>query len=484
MQKQGIHKALLFFVVALCMAFLLPEMSQQGMFMDGTIYAAIARNLSIHQGSFWQPKFSDTIFPLFYDHPPLAFGLQALFFKVLGDGFYVEKFYGLCCALLTAVFIVRIWKHLFANHPFSNFYYLPVLLWMITPKVAWSFNNNMLENTLTLFTTAATYFLLKSAFVNFSKSLIYIIPASLLILAAFLSKGFPGLFPMGIYFLMYLSAPFKLNFKRMIQLTLLLFILFLLASVIVCWCQPAAIESITLYLKMQVFNSINGGDRVGSRWMWLYDYLQQLIPMIAFLIIALFFNRPLFFNVLRHEKLIRGNALLMFAIGLAASLPLMISPKLSAYYLVPCFPFIAMAFAVITAPILESGIQKINTSSKFPKRFMIFNLSVIVMVCLFSIVQFGHKYRDEALQYDIEKLKTYMPSQKTISIGESMYQDWRLIAYFQRNAQININREPVTSKFLLLEKNQSPSNGNYKKLALDLVQYNLFERIDETPKPE
>ena len=75
-------------VVALLAAFLLlPSMATIGMFMDGTIYAAISRNLAEGVGTMWALHFSAGLFPVFREHPPLVFWLQSFFFRLLGDGY-------------------------------------------------------------------------------------------------------------------------------------------------------------------------------------------------------------------------------------------------------------------------------------------------------------------------------------------------------------------------------------------------------------
>lgn len=62
------------------------------MFFDGTIYAAVSRNMAESIGTAWQPHFSATIFPVFSEHPPLQLWLQAVAFWLFGDHLYVERF--------------------------------------------------------------------------------------------------------------------------------------------------------------------------------------------------------------------------------------------------------------------------------------------------------------------------------------------------------------------------------------------------------
>ncbi len=51
----------------------------------------------------------------FHEQPPLVFGIQALFFKLLGNSMYVERFYTFLTACITALLIVVFWKMIFKN---------------------------------------------------------------------------------------------------------------------------------------------------------------------------------------------------------------------------------------------------------------------------------------------------------------------------------------------------------------------------------
>jgi 4-amino-4-deoxy-L-arabinose transferase-like glycosyltransferase len=78
------------FIIFLLTSFL-DRAIQEGMFFDGVTYAAISRNLAIGKGTFWDVYFRGNW--RFSEHPPLMFGIQALFFKTLGDHYLTERFY-------------------------------------------------------------------------------------------------------------------------------------------------------------------------------------------------------------------------------------------------------------------------------------------------------------------------------------------------------------------------------------------------------
>src|SRR5690606_19575093 len=95
-------------VFAIFLGIISPALFSDGMFMDGLIYATIAKNLANGMGSFWYLKFSETFFSAFHEHPPLAMALQSIFFKIFGDSIYVERFYSMGSFLITGYIMVLI----------------------------------------------------------------------------------------------------------------------------------------------------------------------------------------------------------------------------------------------------------------------------------------------------------------------------------------------------------------------------------------
>ena len=148
------------FTLATVFALTLPILVQDGMFQDGVLYSAVAHNLSLGYGSFWFPQYSALNIeglPSFHEQPPLAFGIESLFFKILGDRLYVERFYTLLTMLLTVWILVKIWRLATIDAPanWQHLTWLPVLFWIMVPVCFWSYRNNMHENTLNIFAVLA-----------------------------------------------------------------------------------------------------------------------------------------------------------------------------------------------------------------------------------------------------------------------------------------------------------------------------------------
>lgn len=72
--------------------------------LDGMTYAAIARNILL-TGDWRIMHYSDYIYPNFFQHPPLAFWVQALFFKVFGVSLYSVKIFNSLIALATLTIV-------------------------------------------------------------------------------------------------------------------------------------------------------------------------------------------------------------------------------------------------------------------------------------------------------------------------------------------------------------------------------------------
>lgn len=158
------------------------------MFADGVDNATISRNMAKGLGQFWRPHHTATLAPEFYDHPPLMFGMQSLWFRLLGDSIYVERFYSLTTFILVGILMVLIWREM-TNDIKTG--WLPLLFWFAVPKVSWACANNMLENTMSVFVTAAALFYLKSLKAN---RIFFVGLCGLSLALGFLSKGIFALF--------------------------------------------------------------------------------------------------------------------------------------------------------------------------------------------------------------------------------------------------------------------------------------------------
>jgi 4-amino-4-deoxy-L-arabinose transferase-like glycosyltransferase len=465
----------LLFTLSVFLALILPVLVQDGMFLDGVVYSSIARNLSQGQGSFWALQYSSTLCSPFYDQLPLAIWLQSIFFRLFGDHLFVERLYCFLVALTTAFFIIRIWKTLFRNdESTASMGWLPVLFWIITPVVFWSYTNNMLDNTMAVFDIAAIYLIIKALSTGKHISLRLVI-AGAFILAAFLSKGPIGLFPLVSVFIYGLCFR-NFSFPRLLKYSAILFVVPVVFLSLMLLTMDNALFSFTEYFGQQVVQSITGQRDLASGRLYIAGRLMTELLIMFILLLSIFV-----FSRLKDIKpaavLHNKRAFYFFLItALSGSLPIMVSLKQSGYYLLPSLPFFAMALAIPAAARVEILMRKIVPGSRGLKFATLLTLILLAGTLLFSIGQTGKIRRDKDLVNDIYIMGDKVPHHTSISVCPTMMQDWGLHAYMMRYFSIKLDYRKQY-EFYITDKNcRDMVPDVYTKLPVNTVIYEVYQR--------
>jgi hypothetical protein len=212
------HFSFYILIASLFVIITTPALFSEGMVMDGVLYASISRNLANGLGTFWKPFLSHGLFPEFYEHPPLALGLQSLWFRVFGDSIYVERFYSLFTYFFMGLIIMAIWKQFTKSYKTG---WIPLLFYFSMLKISWACANNMLENTMSVFIGLSVLFYLKGIYKD---NFFYILLSGIFLFSASLKKGFVGLYIWG-FPLFYWLFNRNIKFSRMVVNTFLLIII-------------------------------------------------------------------------------------------------------------------------------------------------------------------------------------------------------------------------------------------------------------------
>lgn len=468
------HLPFRIFTLAILIILVVPMLVQDGMFLDGVLYAAVAKNQAENFGSFWFPIFSETWnkhgVHTFHEHPPLVFGIQSLFYKILGTSIYVDRFYTFLMALLTAWLIHLNWKTLFFQQKkYINFSWLPILLWIIIPICFWSFQQNMLENTMGVFTLASTYFLLKFYFQKPKTQ--YLLWSSLFIFLASFSKGVPGFFPLAFPFLFWISHR-KIKFVNVLHHTSLL--TFGAASIYVTLLlhEPAK-ESLTFYFENRLMGRIGGAHTVGNRFYISIRLIQELLPpLILGSLIFLFLKFKK--TKLLFEKNEKQHTVLFFLLGLAGTFPLMLTMVQKGFYMVHALPFFGIAIALLILPSFSFFYNNTNTGSIFLQNFKYFSIVLLLSGIIFSAFQIGKTKRDSDMLQDVYLLKKTLPPKTHLSLEKTLGKDWSLMVYLMRNANITSHREIIQSYFLVEKKKKGFQKDGFSKQEIGLIRYDLW----------
>jgi 4-amino-4-deoxy-L-arabinose transferase-like glycosyltransferase len=445
------------------------DLLSNGMFLDGLIYSTVSKNLANGIGTFWDPHFTSTCLQEFHEHPPLAFGFQSIFYTLFGENRLIDRFYSLFTFLVTGLIILRIWKQIGYKHG-----WLPLFIWLLTPTVFWSSYNNLLENTLTVFTSFSILFYLKD---QDSKNHWFLFLSGFMLALGFLTKGFVAFFPWTFPILMWLIVKQKSFGNAVIETTALIFTTLAPLLLLILF-FPQARLSLHTYIDNQVLNSLRNVVTVDSRFDIVKRMFSELAPgvILCFLVLIIARIRRLSYQ---PKKEIINKSLLFFSLGLTGVIPIMISMKQSGFYIIPAFPFFAIAFGILVYPFIESLMHLLNYKSKGFQLFKWMGSGLFVLGIFLSIYSSDMYSRDKNKIKDVYSLITQIPEDETININPGMYDDWGLHAYFGRFKNISLDPHPGNKREFLLIRNEEYSDtlkSVFRIVDLNTINYKLLKR--------
>jgi len=410
-----------------------------GTFDDGIFYACISRNLATEPGeNIWILKVSNALDPHFHGHPPLAFWLQALFFKVLGDHFWIEKLYGLIMAVFSFYLMGKIILLLSPKRNGHSFIFIILFI----PVIFWSFGNNMLENTLVVFILISVYCYLKSQEKKHSKYLFLCLTA-FFIFCGFLTKGPVALFLCTLPFSYHLIR-IRSNFINFISETIVLIVFSISFFLLLYFFNDDAQSFFNDYFELQIKGSLTNQGNFSSRFVIIKCFFQETIIVHLFILIVLLITRkskskPISFN---------HNNFFLLLLFLMSSLPFMISSKQFGHYLVPSY-FFYISFLILH---FEERFAILYNFSVHLMLFRIFKFASILLIflsLLISIFNFGEHNRYKNLFSELDKISKYVGNHSEILIDNKVYEDWKVHAYLYRYYYIDLSTVYKKQEFAL-----------------------------------
>ena len=403
----------------------------EGMFLDGVTYACISRNMACGLGSFWNPSYTQTIGHVFHSHPPLAFGLEALFFKVLGDHWWVEKLYSVLTFLFTGLLIALIWKRTTNNLRWA---WLPLLFWLVMPLATWCATNNMLENTMSVFVLLSVYLMIVGYQRNHK---IWLFLSAVALLLAFLSKGFTGLFPL-VFPILYCAFDQKRKWiQGPIDSLILLVSIAVFAGIMFLVC-PGSFGYIKDYIRLQVIGGGLHEATASSRFYIVFALLQQLmIPYVIAMALVICKARSKVNNKVFEFPSDKAWFYVFLIMGLVGVLPIMVSVKQRDFYMLAALPFFALACGHITLSMLTLWLPKITPKVR---GWMTLGAGCVVLLgVVLNVVHIGKYGRDEALIEEVKQRIAECEDSNVIEISPEEYTQWAKHAYYMRYGKISLS---------------------------------------------
>lgn len=448
------------FVCALFFVMVSNELLTRGMFMDGLIYSSIAKNLSQGIGSFWHLTCTKTLSVDFYGHPPLMMFLLGLWFDVFGVSMLAAKGYALLIVGLNVVMIVAVWCKLGFKLDTG---WLPLLLLLLIPLVSQSVFDNYLECTMSVFILIAVWCVLHE------KGWLWPLLGGFCLVAAFMTKGFTGLFPLALPFIVWGLKIKEYHFLRMSMDTCVMLIGLVIPMVLIWLTILDAAAFLSKYLNIQVYDGIH--SKVTPRSYILIKLLAGIaIPLVitTLVVVCQVVKKTTKWKITTHHWRVFG---VMFALVLCGSLPIMISTKQRAFFLLTVFPYVAISFAALIEPLANIFIR-----SKNQRWFTIITGVLLVCAVVLNIIQVGKPGRDTNLINDMDVIAEVVSDGGTITIPSAIRQRWNLQGYwyFYHNVSLdNLNQH----NYLLTTTDIGTQewDGKYQPVELPTIEYKLYK---------
>jgi len=440
----------------ICYMFL-PRAVPQGMFVDGLLYSSISRNLAEGRGSWWLPYFSIAYWiegiprDHYYENPPLLFWMQSAFFRVFGDHWWVEKLYASVLLVLNCFLITRIWKTVLKSMNMeSSLPWLPVLFFYLIPIVFWGSAYNLIDSQLLTFCLLATWVILLGLIHHRQRTMNYAL-AVLFIFLGMLTKGPVAVYPVALPFIYFMVFDRTKWWTGMIH-SLILFSSVLTVFALLLWLNPAALNFFREYWNQRLSFAIMGGRTEGVRHglgrlyvVWIVMRENSILISLALVAIILSYVKriPIFSS--RDES---KWALVFLCLGLAGTIPLMLSTRQAGMYLIPSLVMFAIAAALFQYDLVRQLLSKIsNRSAKIISVLMILGLISIV---IYSATIFGKPARDEDLLEDIHAIEPMVPKTNTIALADVEVCSSSKNIYLQRYLKLELTNIDEHAKFAVL----------------------------------
>jgi len=453
-------------------------MLSYGMFIDGVVYASIARNMAENYGSFWQPYYTATVYPTFYEHPPLGFWLQSWAYRLCGDSVYIEAWWGFFVGLLILLCLAGIWRCLAPQGYALAGMWFPLALFIVTPMTSWALANNMLENIMLLFIVLAVWYcILSLRNPNMLLSCFYGIFSGLSIFCAILVKGPVATFPLIIPFISLINDSKKI--RKVLTISFVLIITLAVSFVLMFSLNATALHFFKRYMNQQVLASVMGTREISAS---RFDILlvvsrESLVPLlVGGILTASMYRLRATMAVSVHYRLF----LYYLCIALAASLPLLISAKQKRWYALPSLPFYALAIGIVFNDValrLESIVDKNRTIARY---MVVFASTALLLSFLLMFTEKHALRRDKDFHADFsEKPFTIAERQIISAYPPSLATQWSLVANIQRTFKASLS-EDFGQKYLLTLTEYADSAyilSRYKRLYPEHAKkYILFKR--------
>lgn len=434
-----------------------PMLTGEGMNVAGLHHASIARNMAEETGGFWKPILTRVPEYIYYEELPMGFFIQSLFFRITGDGVYVEKIYSVLCFLLIVLLLALSYRKLYSN---NSLLFLPALLFIIVPVAAWTFSNNLLEINLTLFALFGIW-----AYLEFlsSENWWYFFIGIVAIIFAFFTKGLQASF---LLFLPLLSIGIKnKNPHATYRFSpFLMVILPILSITIILYFNSEARNYVlNQYVTIQYLESLPDETQKSQRIEYLWNMVRDCAIPIGIIIAILMISKIQRFEFSRPA--LKASIILMAIAVIGLAIPLYLwRPPIHAMT-----PSIALFMLGLSGLVPKSFLEHFYQYKMIGKTVTAFVLMGIILFSGFLLLSFGRLNRDQDKIPIVTQFRKQVVLPTTISFSEEIPQDEILKAYFNRYARASLVVRDSAIEYIISRKSLPPEYAPFVRNSLYVV---------------
>lgn len=405
----------------------LPRVFSYDKFLDGITYAAGARNMAAGWGSLWRPYVIGPPGQIFYESPPLHMWLESSVFRVFGDARNVEAVWPALMAVAIAVMIAWSWRRLAAGTS-RRLDGWPVLLWCLMPVNAWAFANNMPETTMTTFIVVGVLAGAGAVGVGrLSAATLLCALCGVCSVAAVLTKGPVGLFPLSAPLLVALAGERRTHARAALA-TLGALTSAVVTGWLVVRMNPDASAFLRTYVDQQVAATLFVTRAIDTTRLDFFKVVLEEIGVPALVVLLSSLAAGL-----RWRRLSGSPQRLLLLMAVAATLPLLASPKQRRWYLVHSMPFWSLAIAMLALPLALRIRGRYGRSRRF--RAAIIGLTLLTWGAALTLTAAGagtsrknHTFFADFIDQQVE-----LPARQPITVcPPSLVRRWLLVSEIQR----------------------------------------------------
>ena len=443
-----------------------PQLAQQGMYNDGLWYAAIARNLSEGMGGWWHPQLSTT-FGDFVPHPPLVFWLEGGLFALLGDHLWVERLYSLLVSVATVFAIRWLWRTTVRGAA-KRWWWLVVALWSVNEVVYNYYPNNLLDCTMALFALLSVGLLLRPVTWRNTAG------AGLFLILALLAKGPVGLFPLAVPMLRYGcffgAADAKVNWTRALLQTMALAGMLAVFLGLLWQFSPGFREFLQAYYDIQIRGGLAGEQAYHARKNRFY-----ILGKLVMLLLPLGILTGLVWALHTRRLTVSPNyrkASLWAFIGLAASVPLALSPKQTYYYLLAAMPYFYLAAGTLMLP----SLVRLVFPGKTPKYAVLGLVLATLIASTFTYDSHQRiRGRHQEILPDLQQILPQVPPGSTMRSDEHHH---TLVGYLARLRRVSVDTSRLATSPYFIGRHPAAVPTGYHEVPLETRAYRLYRKAN------